>query len=61
MDELKAFFNRYDVETIWRVINTAPLYGWQKEDILSEFIAFRRRIEVAYDYNQLSLSDFEKE
>ncbi len=57
MDELKAFFNHYDMETMWKILKTAPLYGWQKENILSEFIVLRRRIEQAYDYNQVSISE----
>lgn len=61
MDELKEFFNHYGIETMWKVLNTAPLYGWQKENILSEFIVFRRRIEQTYDYNQVPLSDPKKE
>lgn len=50
-DKLKEFYENYDYARMLRLLETAQLYGWQKERIYSAFISFRKEIRQAYEYH----------
>lgn len=50
--DVREFLDLYDVNQMLEILeSTNDLYGWQKENLLAEFIDFRSKVQRALKYH----------